>query len=231
MAGAGLDKMSYDPDHSGDRVSEAGHSRRVHSTDGGSQRFDDADGTKGSVEDRPLVHKVGNPPRLSVTSQVVNTVKETMFPDDPFRQFKGQTKKRKWILAIQYVFPILEWLPKYKLNLLKGDIIAGLTIASLAIPQVHYSFYALVFYFIWTDLSRLLLFGLDSSEFILEALGHYSLQHLLLTSLLLISNNELTVKIYTVVDRTEYSSGRRWSTFPLTCEINGLFLFGKDSVR
>ncbi|CAM6093612.1 unnamed protein product [Calypogeia fissa] len=123
-------------DHSGALVPEpTGHSRRVHSTDGGSLRFDDPDGSRGATEDKPLVHKVGNPPRPSVTRQVLNTVKETMFPDDPFRQFKGQSKRRKWILGFQFVFPILEWAPNYKLNLLKGDIIAGLTIASLAVPQ------------------------------------------------------------------------------------------------
>lgn len=122
--------MSYNSEHSGDRFSETGHSRQVHSTDGDSQRIDDAGGAMGGLEDRPLVHKVGNPPRRSVASQVLNTVKETMFPDDPFRQFKGQTTKRKWILGIQYIFPILEWLPNYKLSFLKGDILAGLTIAS-----------------------------------------------------------------------------------------------------
>lgn len=127
-------KMNSNADHSGDRLSETGHSHRVHSTDGG---FDDLDGAKGGPEDKPLVHKIGNPSQRSVTNQVLNTIKETMFPDDPFRGFRGQTKKRKWILGIQFVFPILHWLPNYQLHHLKGDIIAGLTIASLAIPQVH----------------------------------------------------------------------------------------------
>lgn len=130
--------MTFTPEHSGGLASESGGSRRVHSTDGDLQRLDDPDhGSKGAPEDKPLVHKVGNPPRPSVTSQVLNTVKETMFPDDPFRQFRGQSRRRKWILGFQFLFPILDWLPNYKLSLLKGDIIAGLTIASLAVPQVH----------------------------------------------------------------------------------------------
>jgi hypothetical protein len=121
-------------DHSGGLVSESG-SRRVYSNDV-SQRFDAPDGEKGFNEDRPLVHQVGNPPRPGVVTQVLSEVKETMFPDDPFRQFRGVSRRRKWILGIQYVFPILHWLPNYKIGHLKGDIVAGLTIASLAIPQV-----------------------------------------------------------------------------------------------
>lgn len=126
--------MSSNPDHSGEGLADGIHSRRVHSTDGASGTIDEPGG-KGAHEDRPLVHKVGSAPADSVVTQVLNTVRETMFPDDPFRQFKGQSQGRKWWLGVQYVFPILDWLPKYKLNLLKGDIIAGLTIASLAIPQ------------------------------------------------------------------------------------------------
>lgn len=34
-----------------------------------------------------------------------------------------------------YVFPILEWAPKYSFGLFKSDLISGITIASLAIPQ------------------------------------------------------------------------------------------------
>ncbi|KAJ0091180.1 hypothetical protein Patl1_13209 [Pistacia atlantica] len=36
---------------------------------------------------------------------------------------------------LEYVFPILQWAPTYNLALFRSDLIAGLTIASLAIPQ------------------------------------------------------------------------------------------------
>jgi sulfate transporter 3 len=62
-------------------------------------------------------------------------VKETFFPDDPFRSFKGQPQRAKFVLAAKYLFPVLEWAPGYSLSLFKSDLIAGLTIASLAIPQ------------------------------------------------------------------------------------------------
>jgi hypothetical protein len=37
------------------------------------------------------------------------------------------------------LFPIFQWGPEYSLRLLRSDIISGLTIASLAIPQVRTS--------------------------------------------------------------------------------------------
>lgn len=81
------------------------------------------------------VHKVGIPETKSVANQFSGKMKETFFPDDPLRQFKGQSCGKKWLLGLQYLFPIFQWAPKYKLNLFKSDIISGLTIASLAIPQ------------------------------------------------------------------------------------------------
>lgn len=82
------------------------------------------------------VHKVNLPPHESSLEKFRAKCKETFFPDDPLRQFKGQSCKRKWILGAQYIFPILQWGPNYSLKLFKSDIVSGLTIASLAIPQV-----------------------------------------------------------------------------------------------
>ncbi|XP_059649553.1 probable sulfate transporter 3.3 [Cornus florida] len=81
------------------------------------------------------VHKVVPPPHRSTMQKLKNRLKETFFPDDPLRQFKGQPLKKKWILGAQYIFPILQWGPTYSLKLFKSDIVSGLTIASLAIPQ------------------------------------------------------------------------------------------------
>ncbi|GFY96376.1 sulfate transporter 91 [Actinidia rufa] len=81
------------------------------------------------------VHKVVPPPHKSSFQKVKARLKETFFPDDPIRQFKGQPWKQKLVLGAQYVFPILQWGPNYTLKLLKSDIVSGLTIASLAIPQ------------------------------------------------------------------------------------------------
>ncbi|KAG8366727.1 hypothetical protein BUALT_Bualt17G0109400 [Buddleja alternifolia] len=81
------------------------------------------------------VHRVAPPPHRSTLQKLKTRLKETFFPDDPLRQFQGQPWKIKLILGAQYIFPIFEWGPKYSLKLLKSDIVSGLTIASLAIPQ------------------------------------------------------------------------------------------------
>lgn len=79
--------------------------------------------------------KVAVPPPQPFLKSLKYSLKETFFPDDPLRQFKHQPPSKKFILALQYFFPILEWAPRYTLQFLKADIISGITIASLAIPQ------------------------------------------------------------------------------------------------
>ncbi|XP_020699282.1 sulfate transporter 3.1 isoform X2 [Dendrobium catenatum] len=64
-------------------------------------------------------------------------LKEAFFPDDPFRQMSDHppTPLRRTWSFLSYFFPVLEWAPKYKLTLFASDLLAGITIASLAIPQ------------------------------------------------------------------------------------------------
>ncbi|KAL9358837.1 hypothetical protein Peur_046960 [Populus x canadensis] len=85
-----------------------------------------------NVERAPRV--VIPPPQSSMKSLKYN-LKETFFPDDPLRQFKNQTTSRRFLLGLKYFFPIFDWAPSYTLDFLKSDFIAGITIASLAIPQ------------------------------------------------------------------------------------------------
>ncbi|XP_038717335.1 sulfate transporter 1.3-like [Tripterygium wilfordii] len=87
------------------------------------------------TQNAPYIHKVGVPPKKNLLKELTTTLKETFFSDDPLRHFKDQPKSQKFILGIQAVFPIFEWGRKYNLTKLRGDIIAGLTIASLCIPQ------------------------------------------------------------------------------------------------
>jgi sulfate transporter 3 len=81
------------------------------------------------------VHRVEIPPYQPFFKSLKKSLKETFLPDDPLRQFKNQPASKKFLLGIQYVFPIFEWGPRYNLTLFKDDFIAGITIASLAIPQ------------------------------------------------------------------------------------------------
>lgn len=79
--------------------------------------------------------KVEIPPPKSFLKAFKSNVKETLFPDDPFRKFKNQPLSKKISLGLQYFVPILDWAPRYNFQLFKADIIAGITIASLAVPQ------------------------------------------------------------------------------------------------
>ncbi|KAL5731489.1 Solute carrier 26 [Ranunculus cassubicifolius] len=87
------------------------------------------------TDQAPYVHKVGLPAKPNLFKEIKTQLKETFFSDEPLRPFKHQTGKKKFLLGLQAVFPILEWGRDYNLSKLKGDIIAGLTIASLCIPQ------------------------------------------------------------------------------------------------
>ncbi|XP_031500110.1 sulfate transporter 3.1-like isoform X1 [Nymphaea colorata] len=89
----------------------------------------------GNVGHMDLTHRVSVPPPEPFFQAMKASVKEMFFPDDPFRRFKGQSARRRAVLAFQYVFPIMEWAPTYTKEFLKSDLIAGITIASLAIPQ------------------------------------------------------------------------------------------------
>ncbi|KAL8262078.1 hypothetical protein R6Q59_026127 [Mikania micrantha] len=93
----------------------------------------DCDFPNSKLDQQP--HKVAIPPPQPLVKSLKNTVKETFFPDDPLRQFKGQPPARKFILGVRYIFPFFDWASSYNLSFFKSDIIAGITIASLAIPQ------------------------------------------------------------------------------------------------
>lgn len=79
--------------------------------------------------------RVPVPPNRPFPEVLRDNLKETFFPDDPLRQFRGQSPGRKVALALRYLFPILEWAPHYSFSDFRADLISGITIASLAIPQ------------------------------------------------------------------------------------------------
>ncbi|KAG6526268.1 hypothetical protein ZIOFF_016250 [Zingiber officinale] len=83
----------------------------------------------------PEVHRVDVPPEISAFQCLKLRLREFLFPDDSFHQFKNQPFLKSLALALQYVFPIFAWGSDYTLSLLKSDAISGITIASLAIPQ------------------------------------------------------------------------------------------------
>ncbi|KAJ0815883.1 putative SLC26A/SulP transporter, STAS domain, sulfate anion transporter, STAS domain superfamily [Helianthus annuus] len=81
------------------------------------------------------LNKVNFSAPRSFATALKSDLKETLFPDDPFHDFKGKPLPIKAKKAVQYFVPIFEWLPKYTWKLFMRDLLAGITIASLAIPQ------------------------------------------------------------------------------------------------
>ncbi|RWW73554.1 hypothetical protein BHE74_00018575 [Ensete ventricosum] len=62
-------------------------------------------------------------------------LKETFLPDDPFRDLKHQSGCGAACSLVKYFVPMLEWAPRYTLGKFRSDLLAGITIATLAIPQ------------------------------------------------------------------------------------------------
>ncbi|XP_010254169.1 PREDICTED: probable sulfate transporter 3.4 isoform X2 [Nelumbo nucifera] len=81
------------------------------------------------------IHEVCLPPNKTTFQTLKHRLSEIFFPDDPLHRFKNQSPSVKLVLGLQYFFPIFQWGTNYSLRLIKSDIISGLTIASLAIPQ------------------------------------------------------------------------------------------------
>ncbi|XP_062089523.1 probable sulfate transporter 3.4 [Humulus lupulus] len=82
------------------------------------------------------IHKVCLPPKQTTFQKFKRRVSEIFFPDNPLHGFRNQTSSlKKLLLGLQFFLPIFQWGPHYNVGLLKSDIISGLTIASLAIPQ------------------------------------------------------------------------------------------------
>ncbi|EAY78517.1 sulfate transporter 3.1 [Oryza sativa Japonica Group] len=79
--------------------------------------------------------RVPVPPPKPLLRTIGGNLMETFFPDDPFRAVARESGGRRALAALRYVFPFLEWLPSYSLAALWSDVVAGVTIASLAVPQ------------------------------------------------------------------------------------------------
>ncbi|CAO1945170.1 unnamed protein product [Urochloa humidicola] len=80
-------------------------------------------------------HKVNLSARRPFVEALRTGLAETFFPDDPFRGFGSLRPAARAWGALKYFVPALEWAPRYTLDKFKYDLLAGVTIASLAIPQ------------------------------------------------------------------------------------------------
>ncbi|KAI3684255.1 hypothetical protein L6452_33476 [Arctium lappa] len=83
----------------------------------------------------PELHDVRLPPQKTTFQKLRHKLSEVFFPDDPLQGFKNETRFNKIVFAFHFIFPIFRWAPNYNFTLLRSDVVSGLTIASLAIPQ------------------------------------------------------------------------------------------------
>jgi hypothetical protein len=76
------------------------------------------------------------PPKGRFVDEIRGTLKETFFPENPIGSLrKLSTPRERFFSVIAYIFPVFHWARGYNLLSLKDDVIAGLTIGSLCIPQ------------------------------------------------------------------------------------------------
>lgn len=80
-------------------------------------------------------HRVSFSSPRGFLNALKSDLKETFLPDDPFSRFHDEKPHRRVKKGIQYFIPIFKWLPEYKFSTFRFDLLAGITIASLAIPQ------------------------------------------------------------------------------------------------
>ncbi|CDJ26292.1 hypothetical protein CFC21_042175 [Triticum aestivum] len=94
-------------------------------------------GTASGDDDRHVMHQggVNLSARRPFSEALRSGLAETFFPDDPFRGFGALPPKERAWGALKYFVPALEWVPQYGFDKFKFDLLAGITIASLAIPQ------------------------------------------------------------------------------------------------
>jgi low affinity sulfate transporter 2 len=78
-----------------------------------------------------------DPPGLC--HELIGSIKETVFPhgNKHSSSSKKRTPRKCVVSFLQALFPILSWGKNYKVSNFKNDLMAGLTLASLSIPQVH----------------------------------------------------------------------------------------------
>ena len=101
---------------------------------------------RGSISDNDetrakYYRQVSIPKKATFIEGFKSTVRETLFPEGTFQKLpKGASSsttspRRSIYLALANIFPILHWIHDYSVNTFKDDLIAGLTIGSLSIPQ------------------------------------------------------------------------------------------------
>lgn len=87
---------------------------------------------------------LSSPKPPGVREEFVGVVRKAFRPRASGGGGAGRTPPARWgwaLTALQTVFPVLQWGRTYNFKLFRSDVMAGLTLASLGIPQVRSNFY------------------------------------------------------------------------------------------
>ncbi|WVY90129.1 hypothetical protein V8G54_035643 [Vigna mungo] len=139
----------------------------------------------GQTERSQWVLDSPNPPPL--WKKIFTSVKETILPHGNKFCFssKRKTSRGRAFSCLQNLFPIITWLRDYKASKFKDDLLAGLTLASLSIPQsIGYATLAKVApeYGLYTSVIPPLIYALMGSSREI-AIGPVAVVSMLLSSL------------------------------------------------
>ncbi|KAK7373061.1 hypothetical protein VNO80_06457 [Phaseolus coccineus] len=139
----------------------------------------------GQTERSQWVLDSPNPPPL--WKKIFTSVKETILPRGNKFCFssKRKTSRGHAVSCLQNLFPIISWLRDYKASKFKDDLLAGLTLASLSIPQsIGYATLAKVApeYGLYTSVIPPLIYALMGSSREI-AIGPVAVVSMLLSSL------------------------------------------------
>lgn len=100
----------------------------------------DIDAAAGRAERSKWLLASADPP--PPWQELLSSVKETVLPPPKNKQ----PHPNRLLLFLQALFPILKWGKNYKATKFKSDFLAGLTLASLCIPQVSVYFFFSFYY-------------------------------------------------------------------------------------
>lgn len=78
---------------------------------------------------------LNSPEPPSPWQELLCCIRNTVFP--PEQSKDKANRKHRLCLFLEGLFPILQWGRNYKASKFRNDLMAGLTLASLSIPQVH----------------------------------------------------------------------------------------------
>ena len=118
---------------------------------------------------------LNSPEPPGLCHEIVSSIKSAVFPNGS-KHSSSSTKQTRSTAAgvvsfLHGLFPILTWGRNYKATKFRNDLMAGLTLASLSIPQVH-TWFLFPLWICWTCHSY------TSYEFVGQSIGYATLANL-----------------------------------------------------